>query len=165
MAFDLLWVMEGWFLIKEITWFVPAPPFERSMHCTPMQTMLSASMFLINSISPMGSALVTLHIIRTLASNSFLTSVPKTPPCCILLNLTEVLDHRKSTRSLRSNCQDLLMQPSYKTKTYGDRVFSVCAWRSWTLFLCKYVDLVQFHFLRKNSRPLFLLNLLTLSLP
>ena len=41
--------------------------------------------------------------------------------------LTEVLDRRKSTRSLRSSIQDLLMQPTCKTKTYGDRAFSVCA--------------------------------------
>ena len=41
--------------------------------------------------------------------------------------LTELLDHRESTRSLRSNSQDLLMHPTCKSKTYGDRAFSICA--------------------------------------
>ena len=45
--------------------------------------------------------------------------------------LTELLDRRKSTRSLRLNFQDLLMQPTCKTKTYGDRAFSVCAPKIW----------------------------------
>ena len=47
--------------------------------------------------------------------------------------LTELLEHRKSTRSLRSNFQDLLMQPTCKTKTYGDRAFSVCAPKIWNI--------------------------------
>ena len=41
--------------------------------------------------------------------------------------LTNLREHRKSARSLRSNFQDLLIQPTCKTKTYGDRAFSVCA--------------------------------------
>ena len=45
--------------------------------------------------------------------------------------LTNLLEHRKSARSLRSNSQDLLVQPSCKTKTYGDRAFSVCAPKIW----------------------------------
>ena len=38
---------------------------------------------------------------------------------------------RKSARSLRSNFQDLLIQPTCKTKTYGDRAFSVCGPKIW----------------------------------
>ena len=45
--------------------------------------------------------------------------------------LTNLLEHRKSARSLRSNVQDLLIQPTCKTKTYGDRAFSVCAPKIW----------------------------------
>ena len=45
--------------------------------------------------------------------------------------LTELLDHRKSTRYLRSNSQDLLMQPTCRMKTYRDRAFSVCAPKIW----------------------------------
>ena len=45
--------------------------------------------------------------------------------------LTNLLEHRKSARSLRSNVQDLLIQPICKTKTYGDRAFSVCAPKLW----------------------------------
>ena len=45
--------------------------------------------------------------------------------------LTNLLEHRKSARSLRSNFQDLLIQPTCKTKTYGDRAFSVCAPKIW----------------------------------
>ena len=41
------------------------------------------------------------------------------------------MDHSKSTRSLRSNSQDLLMQPICKTKTYDDRAFSVCSQKIW----------------------------------
>ena len=41
--------------------------------------------------------------------------------------LTNLLDYWKSARSLRSNVQDLLIQLTCKTKTYGDRAFSVCA--------------------------------------
>ena len=37
----------------------------------------------------------------------------------------------KYSRSLRSNSQDLLMQPTCKTKTYDDRAFSVCAQKIW----------------------------------
>ena len=45
--------------------------------------------------------------------------------------LTNFLEHRKSARSLRSNFQDLLIQPTCKTKTYGDRAFFVCAPKIW----------------------------------
>jgi len=45
--------------------------------------------------------------------------------------LTNLLEHRKSVRSLRSNFQDLLIQPTCKTKTYGDRAFAVCAPKTW----------------------------------
>ena len=45
--------------------------------------------------------------------------------------LTNLLEYRKSARSLRSNVQDLLIQPICKTKTYGDRAFSVCAPKLW----------------------------------
>ena len=45
--------------------------------------------------------------------------------------LTNLLEHQKSARSLRSNFQDLLIQPTCKTKTYGDRAFSVCAPKIW----------------------------------
>ena len=45
--------------------------------------------------------------------------------------LTNLLDHRKSPRSPRSNVQDLLIQPTCKTKTNGDRAFSVCAPKRW----------------------------------
>ena len=45
--------------------------------------------------------------------------------------LTNLLEHQKSARSLRSNVQDLLIQPTCKTKTYGDRAFSVCAPKIW----------------------------------
>ena len=38
---------------------------------------------------------------------------------------------RSSVRSLRSNFQDLPIHPSCKTKTYGDRAFSVCAPKIW----------------------------------
>ena len=44
---------------------------------------------------------------------------------------TYLLEHRKSARSLRSIVQDLLIQPTSKTKTYGDRAFSVCAPKIW----------------------------------
>ena len=45
--------------------------------------------------------------------------------------LRNLLEHRKSARSLRSNFQDLLIQPTCKTKTYGDRAFSVCGPKIW----------------------------------
>ena len=45
--------------------------------------------------------------------------------------LTNFLEHRKSARSLGSSVQDLLIQPTCKTKTYGDRAFSVCAPKIW----------------------------------
>ena len=45
--------------------------------------------------------------------------------------LTNLLEHQKSARSLHSNVQDLLIQPTCKTKTYGDRAFSVCAPKIW----------------------------------
>ena len=45
--------------------------------------------------------------------------------------LTNLPEHQKSARSLRSNVQDLLIQPICKTKTYGDRAFSVCALKLW----------------------------------
>ena len=45
--------------------------------------------------------------------------------------LTNLLEHRKSARSLRSNSQDLLIQPTCKTRTCGDRAFSVCAPKIW----------------------------------
>ena len=45
--------------------------------------------------------------------------------------LTNLLEEQKSARSLRSNGQDLLIQPTCKTKTYGDKAFSVCAPKIW----------------------------------
>ena len=45
--------------------------------------------------------------------------------------LRNLLEHRKSARSLRSNFQGLLIQPTCKTKTYGDRAFSVCGPKIW----------------------------------
>ena len=48
--------------------------------------------------------------------------------CFIILLL---LLYYKLARSLRSNFQDLPIQPTCKTKTYGDRAFSVCAPKIW----------------------------------
>ena len=50
--------------------------------------------------------------------------------------LTNLLEHRKSAISLRSNVQDMLMQPTCKTKTYGDGAFYVSAPK-----LCKTIPL------------------------
>ena len=50
---------------------------------------------------------------------------------CPQIYLTNLLEHRKSARSPRSNFQDLLIQPTCKTKTYGDRAFSVCTPKIW----------------------------------
>jgi len=66
--------------------------------------------------------------------------------------LTNLLEHLKSVRSLCSNFQDVLIQPTCKTKTSGGRRFG-------TLFLWNYIIPVQFYYLRKNSRPSFLLDL------
>ena len=49
--------------------------------------------------------------------------------------LTELLDRWKSTRSLRSSFQDLLMQPTCKPKTYGDRAYLYALQRFGTLLL------------------------------
>ena len=78
--------------------------------------------------------------------------------------LMELLEHRKSTQSLRSNSQDLLMQPTCKTKTYGDRAFSICApklWNTVPLEIRRSSTLLLF---KKNSRLSFLLNLLRVTL-
>ena len=45
----------------------------------------------------------------------------------IMFNHWMVSTHSKSATSLRSNFQDLLIQPTCKTKTNGDRAFPVCA--------------------------------------
>jgi len=50
--------------------------------------------------------------------------------CFQYMYVTELLDC-KSTRSLHSNFQDLLIQPTCKTKTYCDRAFSVWAPKIW----------------------------------
>ena len=77
----------------------------------------------------------------------------------------KLLEHRKSARSLRSNVQDLLMQPTCKTKTYGDRSFSVCAPK-----LCNTIPLetrqssTVLLLKKKNLRPSFLLDLLRVTL-
>ena len=77
--------------------------------------------------------------------------------------LAELPEHRKSTRSLRLSFQDLLMQPTCKTNTYGDRAFLRACIRS--EHLERYVNAVQFYHLRKkNSIPSFLLNLLRVTL-
>ena len=45
--------------------------------------------------------------------------------------LSSCLQHRTSTRSLRSVAKELLLVPSSKSKTYGDRSFAVCAPKLW----------------------------------
>ena len=47
------------------------------------------------------------------------------------LYLSSCLQHRTSTRSLRSVANELLLVPSSKSKTYGDRSFAVCAPKLW----------------------------------
>ena len=63
--------------------------------------------------------------------------------------LAELPEHRKSTRSLRLSFQDLLMQPTCKTNTYGDRAFLRACIRS--EHLERYVNAVQFYHLRKKK--------------
>ena len=45
--------------------------------------------------------------------------------------VSDLLKVKSSWRPLRSNSMDYLVQPVSKTKTYGDRAFSVCAPRLW----------------------------------
>ena len=47
--------------------------------------------------------------------------------------LTDLLQFRESSRSLRSVSNELLRQPRTITKTYGDKAFSVCAPRLWNI--------------------------------
>ena len=76
--------------------------------------------------------------------------------------LRDLLEHRRSTRSVRSNFQEMLRQSICKAKTHGDRAFSVGAPKIWNTV--PYENPVQFYHLRKSSRPSFLLNLLRVSL-
>ena len=46
-------------------------------------------------------------------------------------HVADLLKIRSSSRSLRSSSMDYLVQPVSKTKTYGDRAFSVCAPKLW----------------------------------
>lgn len=47
-------------------------------------------------------------------------------------HLADLLHHQKSSRNLRSNSRDLLVQPKSRTKTCGDSgPFAVCAPRIW----------------------------------
>ena len=68
--------------------------------------------------------------------------------------LAELPEYRKSTRSLRLSFQDLLMQPTCKTNTYGDRAFLRACIRS--EHLERYVNAVQFYHLRKKKFNTFL---------
>ena len=45
--------------------------------------------------------------------------------------VSELLQERKSSRVLRSSSLGLLATPTSRTKTYGDRAFSVCAPKLW----------------------------------
>ena len=45
--------------------------------------------------------------------------------------VSDLLNKRVSVRSLRSNSQGLLNIPGSRTKTYGDRAFSVAGRRLW----------------------------------
>ena len=69
------------------------------------------------------------------------------------------------TRSLRSNSQELLIQPAMaKTKSYGDRAFTVCApelWNKVPLTIRKTFTVTSF----KNSlKPVYFPNLLITTL-
>ena len=77
--------------------------------------------------------------------------------------LTNLLTHQKSARSLCSNFQDLLIQPTSKTKTYGDRFFSVCApkiWNTVPLEICQSSTVLLF---KKNLKIFLLLDLLRIT--
>ena len=45
--------------------------------------------------------------------------------------ISELLNKPKYTRNLRSQSQHLLSVPKFRTVTYGDRAFSVCAPKLW----------------------------------
>ena len=47
------------------------------------------------------------------------------------LHVSDLLKIKSSSRSLRSSHMDYLVQPVSKTKTYGDRAFSVYAPKLW----------------------------------
>ena len=56
--------------------------------------------------------------------------------------------------------QDLLIQPTCKIKTYGDRAFSVYAPKLWNTIPLEIRRASTFLSLGKTSRPFFLLHLL-----
>jgi hypothetical protein len=61
--------------------------------------------------------------------------------------LTDLLQFRESSRSLRSVSNELLSQPRTITKTYGDNAFSVCAPRLWNILplnICKSSNIYAF---------------------
>jgi len=70
--------------------------------------------------------------------------------------LTNLREHRKSARPLRSNFQDLLIQPTCKTKTYADRAFSVCAPKIWNTVALEIRQSSTVVLFKENSRLSFL---------
>ena len=74
--------------------------------------------------------------------------------------LAELLLHRKSIRTLRSNPQDLLMQQTSRTKTYGDRAFAVCAPKIWNTLSLNIRNSSTVPVFRGNLKLFFLIKLL-----
>ena len=77
-----------------------------------------------------------------------------------LNDLSELLDHQESPTSLRWNFQDLLMQPTSKTETCGDRAFSVCAPKIWNTVPLEIREFSTVLFFKKKVKTFLLLNLL-----
>ena len=78
--------------------------------------------------------------------------------------LTNLLEHRKSARSLRSNVQDLLIQQFVKPKHMVIEPLVFVLRNFGTLFLWKHVNPVQSYYFKTNLRPSFLLDILRVTL-
>ena len=77
-----------------------------------------------------------------------------------LNDLSELLDHQESPTSLRWNFQALVMQPTSKTETCGDRAFSVCAPKIWNTVPLEIREFSTVLFFKKKVKTFLLLNLL-----
>ena len=74
--------------------------------------------------------------------------------------LSSCLEYRKSSQSLRSVSNELLLVPTSNYKTYGDRPFAVCAPKFWNNCPMFYEIRLACHFLKGICKIIFLIFLL-----
>ena len=78
--------------------------------------------------------------------------------------LSNFVQYQTATRSLRSNSQELLIQPMAKTKSYGDRAFTVCAPELWNKVPLTIRKACTVPLLKGSLKPVYFPNLLIITL-